>query len=388
MHIALNAQLLSAQSGYRNAGVSNYSRHLLLALGQLAQCKVTPHRLSAFVHTPAFAAPGVELRLSTPALERPALRIAWEQTVLPAQLQGMRADLVHGLVNVLPLATPVPGVVTVHDLSFLQMPELFPPVKRAYLTALCRASVARAAQVIAVSQQTAADLARFWGIAASRLQVAPNGVDARFTPGDAAQLATWRQAQHLPARYWLYVGTLEPRKNLPLLLKAFARWRQIANAANSADPAVHLVLAGGKGWYYETIFGRVAELGLTEVVHFPGFVPDADLPNWYRAAELFVYPSRFEGFGLPVVEAMACGTPVLCSHAPGVREVAGRAAILVSPDDVDAWVHGMTLLASQPQLREQLRAQGIAHARHYTWQAAAEATLHAYERAAAHADKK
>src|SRR5690606_30151508 len=161
MHIALNAQLISTEASYRGAGVSNYSRHLLAALGELAQRGVTAHRFTAFVHTPDFAAPGVSLRVGPGLLERPPARILWEQTALPRALAGV--DVVHGLVNVLPLATRTPGVVTVHDLSFLRLPDHFPPLKRLYLAALCRWSVGRAAQVIAVGPQTAADLIAFFG---------------------------------------------------------------------------------------------------------------------------------------------------------------------------------------------------------------------------------
>ncbi|MCC6166063.1 MAG: glycosyltransferase family 4 protein [Caldilineaceae bacterium] len=374
MHIALNAQLLSTESTYRGAGVSNYSRHLLAALGELAQSGATDHRFTAFVHTRDFAAPGVTLRAGPAWLERPAARILWEQTALPCALAG--ADVVHGLVNVLPLATATPGVVTVHDLSFLRLPDHFPPLKRAYLAALCRWSVGRAAQVIAVGPQTAADLAHFLGVEAARLHTIPNGVDARFAPADAAHVAAFRQTKGLPARYWLYLGTLEPRKNLPLLLDAFARSRQ-----SGEDAALHLVLAGGRGWGDAAIFDRVAALGLHDVVHLPGFVPDAELPDWYRAAEGFAYPSRFEGFGLPVLEAMACGTPVVCSAAPGVREVAGRAALQAPPDDVEAWAAALTLLAGQPALRAALRQAGLDRARCFTWRAAAEQTLAVYERA-------
>ena len=214
---------------------------------------------------------------------------------------------------------------------------------------------------------------------ADRVLVAPNGVDARFSPDTPAQSTTFRRERALPERFWLYLGTLEPRKNLLVLLRAFARWRQIASPL---DQGVHLVLAGGKGWYYDTIFAEVAALGLTEFVHFPGFVPDDELPAWYRAAELFVYPSRYEGFGLPVVEAMACGTPVICSNAPGVREVASDAAIQVPADDVDAWVAALSLAATQPALRAALRTAGLARARQFTWENAASVTIEAYERAA------
>ena len=389
VHVGINAHLLSSAASYRSAGVSNYSRHLLTALGRLADDGVIPHRITAFLHADDFVARGIAVQPGSARLESPLLRIAWEQSVLPVALARIQADVVHGLVNVLPLATRRPGVVTVHDLSFLRLPELFPPYKRAYLTALCRASVARAKQIVAVSRQTADDLAQLWGVNRERVLVAPNGVDARFAPGVPTKIATFRHAHALPERYWLTLGTLEPRKNLSMLLDAFARWRQTATVNGQAhDQNVHLVLAGGKGWYYETIFAQVAALGLTEFVHFPGFVPDEELPAWYGAAELFLYPSRYEGFGLPVVEAMACGTPVLCSSAPGVREVGGDAAIQLAPDDVDAWVAAMSLAATQPLLRAELQQAGLAHAKQYTWETAAAVTVDAYERAARMSHKK
>ena len=379
-HVGINAHLLSSAASYRSAGVSNYSRHLLAALGQMVVEGSTPHRFTAFLHATDFEPFGIEIQRGSIALEKPAYRIAWEQGILPGALRRIQADVVHGLVNVLPLTTQRAGVVTVHDLSFLRLPELFPPFKRTYLTALCRASVARAKQIVAVSRQTADDLANVWGVDETRILVAPNGVDRRFTPGRPAEQTAFRAVHALPSRYWLYLGTLEPRKNLPVLLAAFAQWRQ---QASPADQAVHLVIAGGKGWYYETIFAQVAALGLTGVVHFPGFIPDHELPDWYRAAEFFVYPSRYEGFGLPVIEAMACGTPVICSNAPGVREVAGDAAIRLPAGDVEAWSAAFAMAATQPALRLTMRAAGLERAQQFTWENAAKITIEAYERAAA-----
>jgi len=344
-----------------------------------------PHRFTAFLHAADFVAAGVAVQRGPQWLEQPLLRIAWEQSVLPVALTQIQADVVHGLVNVLPLATRRPGVVTVHDLSFLRLPELFPPFKRVYLTALCRASVARARQVVAVSHQTADDLAQAWGVDGERVLVAPNGVDVRFSRGSPEEVRRFRQERALPERYWFYLGTLEPRKNLTVLLEAFARWRQ--RVAPTADPP-HLILAGGKGWYYDTIFAQVAAFGLAEFVHFPGFLPDAELPAWYQSAELFLYPSRYEGFGLPVIEAMACGVPVICSNAPGVREVAGDAAIQLAPDDVDAWVAAYSLAATQPAYLAELRSAGLERAKLFKWETAAAVTIDAYERAAQSPDKR
>ena len=375
MHVAINAQLLSPAAGYRGAGVSTYSRRLLTALGAEVLGKPGAPRLTAFVHDREFAAPGVTLRQGPDWLENPTLRILWEQTALPSAVAGMRVDLVHGLVNVLPLMTRVAGVVTVHDLSFLRLPDLFPPLKRAYLTALTRASVGRAAQVITVSWQTAADVKQYFDKDPDRVTVVHNGVDGRFAPGTPEAIAAFRHRKRLPDRYWFYLGTLEPRKNLELLLDAFATWQTVAG-----DQEVRLVVAGGKGWYYDTIFAKVAECGIEGSVIFPGYVPDEELPDWYRGAELFIYPSRFEGFGMPVLEAMACGTPVVCSAAPGVAEVAGDAAVQVPADDIAAWVAALDDLARQPEQRAALAAVGPKRAGMFTWQAAAAATLTVYER--------
>jgi glycosyltransferase involved in cell wall biosynthesis len=382
MHIALDAQLVSDQESYRGAGVNNYSRQLLAALGALHREGATPWQFSAFVHAQRFAAPGVALQRTRLPLHRPTARIAWEQLVLPGALARTGADLVHGLVNVLPLASRVPGVVTVHDLTFVRTPELLPPLKRAYQTWFARASVARARRIIAVSRQTAADLLACFGIPAGRVDVVYNGVAPEFRPGSAESSARFRLHKGLPERYLLYLGTLEPRKNLELLVGAFALWRQQASAE---DQAVKLVLAGAKGWYYEEIFRRVQELGLSDAVSFPGFIPGAELPDWYRGAEGFLYPSLMEGFGLPVLEAMACGVPVVCSQAPSLLEVAGTAALSVAAHDEEALAHAIRLVTSQPELRAALAAQGLARARTFTWRRCAEDTIAVYERVLAEA---
>lgn len=378
MRIALNAQLVSAQESYRSAGVSNYSRQICSALGELRTAGATPHDFAAFAHVDNLTAPGLKVVPTPAVLERPLARIAWEQTALPAALARGRFDLVHGLVNMLPLATATPGVVTVHDLSFVRAPGRLPPLKQLYQVVLARLSVARARAVIAVSRQTAADVIACFGAPAARVHVVYNGVGAEFTPGNDRDAAHFRTARGLPPRFLLAVGTLEPRKNLVRLVRSFARWR--ARAA-PAEQDVHLVLAGGKGWGYDAIFAEVQAAGLTDVVYFPGFVPWAELADWYRAALAFVYPSLFEGFGLPVIEAMACGAPVLCSQAPGVAEVAGDAALTVAPHDDEALTDGLRLLIEQPNLRTALRRRGLAHAARFSWRRCAEETAAVYDEA-------
>jgi glycosyltransferase involved in cell wall biosynthesis len=370
MHIAINAQLLNTEESYRGAGVSNYSQDLLTAIGEQPE----GHRITAFVADPNFNASNMTLRRSHPLVAKPLARIAWEQTVLPLALKESDADLVHGLVNVLPLAMTVPGVVTVHDLSFVRMPEKLPPAKRFYLTRLCAASVAKASRVIAVSHQTADDLTSCFGVNPGKIEVVYNGVAARFCPGSASEADDFRISNGLPERFLLYLGTLEPRKNLARLVDGYARWRETVPAAQD----VALVLAGAKGWYYDEIFRRVRDWGLEDEIHFPGFIPGTDLPGWYRAAEALVYPSLFEGFGLPVAEAMACGTPVICSDTPSLLEVAGDAALTFPAEDTAGLVQALCTFFDQPELAAELSVRGLKRSRRFTWARAAQETLAVY----------
>ncbi|MBX3001337.1 MAG: glycosyltransferase family 4 protein [Caldilineaceae bacterium] len=369
MNIAINAQLLNTAQTYRGAGVSIYSQNLIHALAKQPH----GHRFSIFLNDPAFTIAGMETRRTRWPAHQPLARILWEQGALPLALIREKADLVHGLVNVLPLATRTPGVVTVHDLSFLRMPERFPPAKRIYLGQLCQWSAHKARRVIAVSRQTADDLMHFFGVAAQKIEVVYNGVADHFSPVIDNR---FRAKMDLPERFLLYVGTLEPRKNLERLVEAFAEWRAVASPQ---DQDVALVLAGAQGWFYEQIFGRVRALNLAHVVHFPGFVPAETLPDWYRAALAFVYPSLFEGFGLPVLEAMACGAPVLCSRAPSLLEVAGDAALTFAAEDTAALSTALAQIIGDAALRQDLRQRGLAQARRFSWARCAAETLAVYE---------
>lgn len=388
MKVVVNAQLLHTGSNYRGAGVSNYCRNLLTALA----AEAGGHQLMAFVNDRDFSCPqgrpGVELRYTRWPAAAPFPRIVWEQTALPAALWTDQADLVHGLVNTLPLVTKAPGVVTVHDLSFVRLPERFPLHKRLYLSNLCRASVNRAKRVIAVSKQTASDLRTEFGVDSRRVEVVYNGVGGQFRPLPAAEVDGFRERMRLPARFLLYVGTLEPRKNLPHLLRSFAAWR--ADSATGRD--VGLVLAGARGWHYQEIFRLVSELGLTSdesgtpsgqepVVYFPGFLPEQELCLWYNAASGFVYPSLFEGFGLPVLEAMASGTPVICSDAPSLQEVAGDAALIVPARDQAALQDAFERLFSEHGVADSLRERGPRQAEQFSWERAAAETIDVYETA-------
>ncbi len=367
--IGLIATLLAGGQSYRSAGIHTYCWQLLQHLPQVFAG-------ARFVGYGGASAPDALLRWRRAplSLRHPLARILWEQAALPLLLARERPALVHGLAYALPRLSRAPGVVTVHDLSFLRFPEAFPAANRLYLSRVTAASCRRARRVIAVSQATAADLTALLAIPPAKIEVIPNGVDASFRPHDPAAVAEMRRQQGWPPAFLLTVGTLEPRKNHLVLLEAYARYRAMA-----AQP-LPLLIAGGKGWYYETIFARVADLGLTGHVHFLGFVPAALLPWLYNAAALFLYPSRYEGFGLPVAEALACATPTITTTASSLPEVAGAAALTLDPDDSLAWAHAMITLLADPERQAALRQAGLNQAQRFRWPQAAAATARVYQR--------
>lgn len=372
-HIGINGQLLSDGQTYRSAGVSGYIRQLLAHLPA-----VSPDlRLTAFV--PDGALPG-GIGLATCSTRwntrRPVQRILWEQLALPALARREKLDLLHATVNVIPIAATRPMVVTVHDLSFLRYPDSFPPVQRTYLRTQVRRSVRRAAQVIAVSEATRQDLINLFGVPAQRVDVVYNGIDVAFRPAPEDQVTQFRRQKGLPEHFILHVGTLEPRKNLVRLVHAFRLVREQKKRWSD----LKLVLVGGKGWYYGEIFEAVHQLHLDDAVLFPGFVADNELPWWYRAATVFAYPSLLEGFGLPVVEAMACGTPTVTSALSSLPEIAGDAALLVDPTSEHGLAMALYQVLTDPRLARDLRERGLRQAARFSWRHTAFQTANVYRR--------
>jgi glycosyltransferase involved in cell wall biosynthesis len=356
MRIALNAQLLYFGESYRAAGISRYIAGLL----QGVQASTGPDRFTAFTGNQAppegfWHAAGFRSQAARLPTDRPLVRILWEQIVQPWALAGCHAELLHSLAFVSPLAWRGPTVVTIYDLSFLRYPERFNAANRLYLTAMTGRSARQARRVVAISQSTKDDVVRLLGVPADRVDVVRPSLESRFQPPAAAAVAAFRAQRGLPERFILFTGTLEPRKNLGTLLEAYA-----ASVPPVGD--LPLVIAGGKGWFYRTIFETVQRLGLEKRVLFPGFVSSAELPLWYGAADLFVYPSVYEGFGLPVLEALACGTPVVCSNTSSLPEAAGDAALLVDPADPAALAAGISRLLTDESLRREMRQRGLAHA--------------------------
>jgi glycosyltransferase involved in cell wall biosynthesis len=368
--VALNAHLLSGKLGYRTAGIHGYIYNLL---AHLPAVMPPDWSLTAFAgRANPHNFDGLSLRRASLDTESPLKRILWEQAAQPAAIRGF--DLYHGLAFVTPLLNPAPAVVTVYDLSFLHYPQVLTAARRLYLRLFTAHSCRRARRVIAISHSTARDVHESLGIAVDRIDVAPCGYDAaRFVPLDAAEVDAFRIREGLPERFWYFVGTLEPRKNLTTLLEAYA--------GLPPDERLPLIVGGGRGWLYDDIFAAHERLGLQDSVRFTGFVPADDLPLWYNAAEAFVYPSIYEGFGLSVLEAMACGTPVIISDASSLPEVAGDAGLKVPPQDVDAWRAALRRAARDSAWRAESHHRGLLQARRYNWRMTAQETLKSYQRA-------
>jgi glycosyltransferase involved in cell wall biosynthesis len=368
-HVGVNAHLLSLAEGYRSAGITSYIFHLLRHLPGIAK----EMEYTVFLSEKRYAGgPGLQLQRSRLPTHLPPVRILWEQALLPWIVQREALDLVHTTAFVGPLASSCPFVVTVHDLSFLFFPQSFRSLRRSYLRVFARMSVRQARRVIAVSESTKNDLVKLYGISPAKIDVVYNGVDASFQPLPADRVASFRQQNRLPDRFILFVGTLEPRKNIVRLIEAYAKLPK---------ERLPLLLVGGKGWFYDEIFARVEALGLTGEVHFVGFVPAEDLPLWYNAADLFVYPSIYEGFGLPPLEAMACGTAVITSTASSLPEVVGKAGRLVDPTDTDALAGAMAQVLGNRDVQQELEAAGLVQAAGFSWESAARGTVDSYRRA-------
>lgn len=281
--------------------------------------------------------------------------------------------LFHATEHLLPQITHAHSVFTLHDTAYLLFPNYHLLQNRIYLSLMMPRFLARAEAVICISENTQRDALRFYKLDPAKVHVIPEGVEPHFAPITKPHiLQSVRERYHLPSRFILSVGTIEPRKNLITLLEAYA-------ALRARQPEVGLVVAGGKGWLYESFFERLRVLGLEDVVTLTGYMPEADLPALINCAEVFAYPSVFEGFGLPPLEAMACGVPVVCSNASSLPEVVGEAGLLVAPTDIAAWTRALERALTDAELRADLRAKGLHRAQQFSWEAAARRTLAVYE---------
>jgi glycosyltransferase involved in cell wall biosynthesis len=343
----------------REGGNERYCENIIRCLGRAAAAEdeyfVFSYRGAARTRIPDGAA-----RLTHLPLARRS--VAWQRAVeLPLYSRRLDLDVLHVPFNFLPLFR-CRKVVTIHDLPFLHLPETHLRLERARMVLLTRLAARRADHVLTVSEFTKRDIVAAYGVDPARITVTPNAADADvFHPVDDAARAAFRRSRGLDFDYLLFVGTLQPRKNLPVLIEAYARLR----ARGRRDH--HLVLVGRKGWLYDDVFRAVRERGLEDVVHHVDAVQAQALTGFYNAATALVMPSRWESFGVPIVEAMSCGCPVVCSTAAAMPEVCGDAALPFHPDSPEELADQLERLLDDGVLRRDLVHRGFANAARFTW---------------------
>ena len=300
-------------------------------------------------------------------------RVVGPQVTMPLRMRGDRVQLVHGPANSLPLlGFGLPGVVTIHDLAIYDHPDWFPAGQWFATRVVVPRSVRLARVVICPSDATMQAVVRHFHIDPRRCRVIPHGVETEFSLPVSSEVRAELTARYaLPERYLLQVGTVQPRKNYVTSLRALARIRP--------EQRIPLVVVGGFGWNYDDVVDAVRELELDQWVRFVGYAGMRELPGLYQMAQAVLFPSLDEGFGLPVLEAFAAGTPVVASNAGAIPEVAGDAALLGAPDDDELLARNLLRLLTDRALRERQVAAGRARAALYTWSASAAAHRAVYE---------
>ncbi|HZS08587.1 MAG TPA: glycosyltransferase family 1 protein [Blastocatellia bacterium] len=371
MHIGIDAHAIGARQG----GNETYIGNLIAALAELDQ----ENRYTVYLSQPRAAEqwrgryPNFEVKLlpePTPLVRVPV--------ALAFELRRRTVDVLHVQYTAPPFC-PAPVVATIHDLAFEHLPETFTRRGKMQLRLTVRRTARRAARIITVSEFSRQDIIRTYRVAPEKVAVTHNGVESRFTsrPQSHNEDAGVRRRFGIGRDFLLAVGSLQPRKNLVRLLRAYARLR-----ATRHDFTHQLVIAGRRLWLADGIFAEIERQPWAQDVIVTDYVADDELPGLYRAAAALVYPSLFEGFGLPPLEAMACGTPVVTSDTSSLPEVVGNAALLVDPCDEMALAEAMIAITADERLRVRLREDGLERARHFTWRAAAEKTLRLYMEAA------
>jgi glycosyltransferase involved in cell wall biosynthesis len=299
----------------------------------------------------------------------PGARLIGRHLLWPARLRRLRAHLFFGPAGMLPLGeVGLPAVLTAHDMAIYRHPEWFPGGQALARRLVVPRSLRRADAIVAVSASTARDVADLFGVEAERLEVVPEGVAGRFQPLPGDRLEEVRRRLGLPGRFVLFVGTIEPRKNLPTLLEAWSRMRE-------RPP---LVVAGTWGWRCEDVRERLE--GLAPEVRVLGAIAPDDLPGLYNLASCLAHPAWYEGFGLTPLEAMACGVPVVASGVSSLPEVVGDAGLLVDPADVEGWTEALERVCGDLDVAATLRRRGILRAAEFTWSRAAQRTWRVMDR--------
>lgn len=307
--------------------------------------------------------------ISGPLPGRRAGRVLAEQLAIPRLCAKLGADVLHSPTGVAPLSLPCASAVTLHDMAFRVFPRDFSLSQRVFVSAVLPRSARRADVLFTDSDWSRSEIHRLLRIPLESITVVPLGVDeGLFAEVSDADRSRVRAAYDLPDEFLLYLGTVEPRKNLVTLVRALDILRH-------HDPALRLVIAGRFGWKVRPLHARIEQLRLGDRVAFPGFIPEADLPALYRLARVFVYPSKYEGFGLPVLEAMACAKAVVASNRSSIPEIAGDAAVLTDVEDPAALAEAVRGLWDDEDRRQHLGRAARERARRFPWSRTADATF-------------
>ena len=368
MRIAIDAHSIGTKLG----GNESYARNLIEGLARID----TVNAYTLYVTTnEAFNRyrqrwPNFTVRLTRP--HTPLIRIP---LILSAELRKNPVDVLHVQFTAPPFC-PCPVVVSVHDLSFEHLPDTFNRRSRTQLRLTVRHSVKKAARVLTLSEHTRKDVINTYSVEDDRVETIPIAAPPHFGPvSDDKELQRVRHTYGIDSDYILSVGSIQPRKNLIRLIRAYELLRDIVSAVKLPK----LVLVGKRAWLYDETLRALEKTELKQHVILTGYVPESDLPPLYSGALCLVYPSFFEGFGLPPLEAMQCGTPVIIGNKTSLPEVVGDAAIAVDPFDLQAIAHALEDIVNKPALRNELRVKGLARARMFDWEETARRTLLVYE---------
>jgi glycosyltransferase involved in cell wall biosynthesis len=371
LRIAIDAHSVGTGLG----GNESYATNLVEALAEIDQKNQYTIYVTKREALERFKDRWPNFRVRSTLPHTPLIRIP---LTLSSELRRNPVDLLHVQFTSPPVA-PCPVVVSIHDLSFEHLPLTFKRRSRMQLRMTVRRSARQAAQVLTLSEYVRDDVIATYGIDAERVVVVPPAAPAHFSPvRDEKELQRVRQKYGIDQNYILSVGAIQPRKNLPRLLEAYSLLRRSQPEVNLPQ----LVLVGKCAWLYDETLRKIEELGLGKQVMLTGYVPQADLPALYSGAQCFIYPSYFEGFGLPPLEAMKCGAPVIVGNRTSLPEVVDDAAVLVDPFEVGDIAAGIGKVLNDATLRSSLRTKGLERARLFNWRETARKTLAVYEKAA------
>jgi len=375
MHIGIDAHAI----GQRQAGNETYIGNLIKSLAEvdgdnrytlyLAKAEAAASWRAGFCQR----FPNFTVRLLPPPT--PLVRVP---VALEFELRLRPVDILHVQFTA-PLFCPVPVLATIHDLAFEHMPETFTRRGSLQLKFTVRWTARRAARIATVSEYSRQDLLKTYKLPPEKVVVTHNGIGSNFSPEPASAVEgqNLRQRFEIERDFILVVGSLQPRKNLVRLIRAYSELRK-----RLPDFKYQLVIVGRKLWLANEVFAEVNKQEWGRDVIVTGYVADEDLPAFYRSASAFVYPSLFEGFGIPPLEAMACGTPVVTSNTSSLPEVAGDAALLIDPYDEQELANALLRIVKDEPLRARLRERGLAQSKKFTWRNAAEKTLQLYRETA------